>query len=494
MNKFIELFQHHPDPIFLADAKARITYWNTPADKILGKTFSSQNVKIVAKKGIYRYHPSLDIVLSDCITAKESAIRWIIPLPGDINKPPIKLIVTPIKNGKKITGAWAICHCMPDDPEANESDPIQINPILRVLSFLMNMIESTANGIVVMDPQGKVLIFNKSMENMTGFSAHEVIGIPGGVDLFYGWNTAKKNMDLMRGGKYGKSGMLNMLKTTLKDRSGNRFPASLSAGIMIENGEEAGTVGIFGDLRESERLSRELGDAQENLIHADRNAALGKLSASVAHEINNPLSGILMFAEILQKALGGDTTYKDDLKEIIEQTKRCKSIVKNLLGFSRKSGADKTSFDLPRAFHQCLDIVLPQAKFKDIDVKYDFQEYMPEMEADKVQIQQVFTNLVLNAADAINGTGTIIIKACHDIDNDCFFLEFSDTGPGIPEDKIEKIFQSFYTTKPVGYGTGLGLSITQDIINNHNGTIKVKNIPKGGTVFLIRLPRQQHGK
>lgn len=490
MKKFIELFQHHLDPVFLADAKGRIVYWNAPANEILGAPFSPENVKQVAKEAVHRYHPSLNIVFSDCIAAKTGSIRWAVPLPGDINKPPVKLIITPIRHDKKITGAWAVCHCLPDGPEV---DPAQTNPILRILSFLMNMIESTANGIVVMDPRGKVLIFNKSMENMTGFSAQEVVGIPGGVDMFYGWNTAKKNMDLMRSGKSGRPGILNMLKTSLKDRLGNRFPVSLSAGIMIEDGKESGTVGIFGDLRESERLNRELRAAQESLIQADRNAALGKLSASVAHEINNPLSGILMFAELLQKALGGDPTYKEDLKEIIDQTLRCKSIVRNLLGFSRKSDTGKTPFDLPRAFYQCLDIVLPQAKFQNIEVQCDFQEKMPEMAVDKVQIQQVFTNLVLNAADAIQDNGTITIKARHDNDSDCFFLKFSDTGPGIPEDEIEKIFESFYTTKPIGYGTGLGLSITQDIIHSYGGTIKAKNLSKGGTVFTIRLPRQ-HGK
>lgn len=488
MDRFLELFEHHPCPAFLSNKNGEIIYWNTPAEKMLGVEYSPDNVDQASRIAVHKFHPSLDVVFGECIETGKGQSHWVLPLPGDFNKPPVEFVVTPISKQSETAGAWALCRVLPEEIAKSSPNPFQENPILRILTFLMNMIESTANGIVVMDPQGKVLIFNKSMENMTGFSANEVVGVPGSVDLFYGWETAKENMALMRGDTCGRPGILNMHRTELKDRSGRRFPVSLSAGIVIEDGQETGSVGIFGDLRENERMARELRAAQEQLIQADRNAALGRLSASVAHEINNPLSGILMFAEILQKALGGNSSFKDDLKEIIDQTLRCKSIVRNLLGFSRKSDNSKEPFDIIDAFRQCMDIVLPQAKFHGIEVKCDFQEQMPKLAADRIQIQQVFTNLILNAADALDGKGAITVRARYDQDEDYLFLEFHDTGPGIPEGELERIFESFYTTKPVGYGTGLGLSISQDIIHSHGGTIVAENHPEGGTLFKIALP------
>ncbi|WP_028314734.1 PAS domain-containing sensor histidine kinase [Desulfatibacillum aliphaticivorans] len=486
MDTFMEMFRHHPDPAFLADKSGKIIGWNAPADEMLGLPYSPENVDLVANKGVHRFHPSLNELFAQCIQRGAGSEQWVLPLPGDMGKPHIRFIVTPIQKNTGVSGAWAVCPRSHEDRDGVCFTPE--NPVVRMLSFLTNMIESTVNGIVVMDPRGKVLMFNKSMEIMTGFASEDVVGIPGGVDLFYGWETAKRNMKLMRSKQYGRPGILNMVKTELKDRDGNPFPVTLSAGIMFEDGQETGSVGIFGDLRESERLARELRSAQERLIQADRNAALGRLSASVAHEINNPLSGILMFAEIMQRSLKDDPVYRDDLKEIIDQTLRCKAIVRNLLGFSRKSDNGNEPFDIPEAFRQCLDIVLPQAKFQGIEVKCDFQPDMPKMQADRVQMQQVFTNLVLNAADALEGKGLICIKARHDFESGYFFMEFRDNGPGVAQGELEKIFESFYTTKPVGYGTGLGLSITQDIIHNHGGTIGVENHPEGGTIFTIRLP------
>ena len=453
---------------------------------MLGLPYSLENVDLVAQKGVHRFHPSLDELFAHCIHEGVGSEQWVLPLPGDMGRPHIRLIVTPIQKSTGVSGAWAVCPRTPEDRDGAGATPE--NPVARILSFLTNMIESTVNGIVVMDPRGKVLMFNKSMEIMTGFAADDVVGIPGGVDLFYGWKTAKKNMALMRSDQYGRPGILNMVKTELKDKHGNLFPVTLSAGIMFEDGQETGSVGIFGDLRESEHLARELRSAQERLIQADRNAALGRLSASVAHEINNPLSGILMFAEIMQRSLKDDPVFRDDLKEIIDQTLRCKAIVRNLLGFSRRSDNSDEPFDVPEAFRQCLDIVLPQAKFQGIEVQCDFQPNIPRMQADRVQMQQVFTNLVLNAADALDGNGRIKITSRYDSESDYFFMEFRDNGPGVAQGELEKIFESFYTTKPVGYGTGLGLSITQDIIHNHGGTISVENHPEGGTVFTIRLP------
>ncbi|MFP4476480.1 MAG: ATP-binding protein [Desulfatibacillaceae bacterium] len=489
MDRFIHLFRHHPDPIFLADPTGRIVYWNVPAEEMLKIPYDADNVAKVEEEAVHRFHPSLDNLFRESLENMRGASSWVLPLPLDPCLSPIKITIMPISQGDTVTGAWGVCHTdeKQEEPDENRGDSL----IRRINSFLLNTIESTVNGIVVMDTRGKVLIFNRSMEKMTGFRAEQVVGVPGALELFYGWETAKGNMAAMRGERNGPPGRLVMHHTTLKDRDGNKIPVSLSAAIIKEGGVETGSVGVFSDLRERKRMEKELRHAQENLVEADKAAALGRLSASVAHEINNPLSGILMFAEILQKRLDDDQESKADLQEIIDQTLRCKSIVRNLLDFSRKSSGDWVGFALNKAFKQCLDIVLPQSRFAHVDVACDFCENMPDVVADRVKIQQVFINLLLNAADSMETTGGMIHVATKcDSERDVMIATIRDTGPGIVDEERERIFESFYTTKPVGYGTGLGLSISREIIKAHGGGIWVDNHPEGGAVFTVEIPRR----
>jgi PAS domain S-box-containing protein len=494
MENFIHLFRHHPDPIFLSDPAGRIIFWNIPAEEMLGVTYQEDNIAMVEKVAAHRFHPSLDLLFRESLENMRSQSSWILPLPLDPCLSPIKITIMPITQAGKATGAWGVCHVNAREEEEAQPQNTGDNLIRRINSFLLNTIESTVNGIMVMDTRGKVLIFNKSMENMTGFQAGEVVGIPGALELFYGWETAKANMSAMRGEENGPPGRLVMHHTTLKDRQGNKIPVSLSAAIIKEGGVETGSVGVFSDLRDTKRMEEDLRQAQERLVEADKAAALGRLSSSVAHEINNPLSGIVMFAEIMQKRLAGDPESVADLKEIIDQTLRCKSIVRNLLDFSRKSSGDWAGFDLNMAFRQCLDIVLPQSRFQNIEVHCSFDDNLPDIVADRVQIQQVFINLVLNAADSMaRSGGEIHITTSRDTGRGVFLIQIRDTGPGVPEHEREKIFESFYTTKPVGYGTGLGLSISREIIKAHGGSITVENHPCGGAMFTVELPGKPGG-
>ncbi|MBW1989824.1 MAG: PAS domain-containing protein [Deltaproteobacteria bacterium] len=487
--RFAAMFGLHPDPIFGADPAGRIVYWNQAAETMLDLPHTPKNVQRMQKEAAQRFQPSLDSLFTQCVETGESVTQWVLPLPLDPAAKPFRMDLLPILDHGEVVGAWGQCHLHQDEAAARArgrgGDSLLIR---RINSFLLNMIESTVNGIVVMDPQGKVLIFNRSMEKMTGFSAEEVVGVPGALDLFYGWETAKGNMAAMRGGKSGPPGRLVMHETTLKDRNGNKIPVHLSAAIIMENGVETGSVGVFSDLREQKRMEKELSAAHQALVEADRSAALGRLSASVAHEINNPLSGVLMFAELLKLRLKNDPEAEADLQEIIDQTHRCKRIVQNLLGISRKSSGQKEFFDLSAAFEQCLAIMLPQSRFSGIEVHRDFDRNLPPFYGDRVQIQQVFTNLLLNAADALDGRGTVTLTARYDKKTRLFTLRFADNGPGIPEKDAQRIFESFYTTKPVGYGTGLGLSISQDIISAHGGTIRLDPGAQKGCAFVITLP------
>ncbi len=212
------------------------------------------------------------------------------------------------------------------------------------------------------------------------------------------------------------------------------------------------------------------------------------MAAGVAHEINNPLSGLLIYAELLQESLKEDPDKTDDIQEIINQTLRCKKIVSELLEFSRQSVGKISSFSLEYLITKCLDLLVNQALFQNIQVTIDIESDMPEMVGDMGQLQQVFTNLFINAAHAMETGGKLDIMALFDPHKARFIIKVSDTGPGIPIDSRDKVFDIFFTTKPVGTGTGLGLSISQNIIKLHGGSLTFECPKEGGTVFTIELP------
>ncbi|RLC29328.1 MAG: hypothetical protein DRH37_07740 [Deltaproteobacteria bacterium] len=275
---------------------------------------------------------------------------------------------------------------------------------------------------------------------------------------------------------------------SIKTIRGEEIPVTLSASIITVDGKEIGSVGVFTDMREILQMRKDLEEAHLQLVQSEKIASVGRMAAGVAHEINNPLSGVLIYAELLKENLKGKPECLKDVQEIIDQTLRCKKIVAEMLEFSRQSVGKTSSFSLVFLIEKCLGLLIHQAIFQDIEVITEIEPNMPQMVGDMGQLQQVFTNLFINAAHAMESKGKLKIKAEFDKTNSLFVIHVSDTGPGIPAEFRDKIFDIFFTTKPVGTGTGLGLSISQNIVKLHGGTISADCPPDGGTVFTITLP------
>lgn len=231
-------------------------------------------------------------------------------------------------------------------------------------------------------------------------------------------------------------------------------------------------------------------DAHAQLIQSEKLASLGRMAAGVAHEINNPLTGVVTFGHLLLSALPADSLERKDVEVIIEQANRCSNIIKGLLGFSRAALTEKTEVNINDLLKGTLHIVKHRADFFNIQIIALLDESLPPVWADGLQLEQVFLNMIMNAADAMEGAGTLTISTRHVMDNGRAFAEvgFSDTGYGISGEDMPKIFEPFFTTKPVGKGTGLGLAVSHGIIEKHGGTILVKSEVKKGTSFFIRLP------
>ncbi|HEX8949052.1 MAG TPA: ATP-binding protein [Dissulfurispiraceae bacterium] len=242
---------------------------------------------------------------------------------------------------------------------------------------------------------------------------------------------------------------------------------------------------------EVEKKTAEIYKAQEQLINTEKLASLGRMAAGVAHEINSPLTGIVTFAHLMLKRTPADNPQDiEDLNVIIDQAERCSRIIKGLLGFSRKTASEKIRVDINVLIENILSMVRNQAKFYNINFDVRLDRALPEISIDAAQIQQVFVNLLLNAADAMEEKGriTILSRLLEEAGGKFVELEFSDTGPGIPDDHLGKIFEPFFTTKPVGKGTGLGLAVSYGIIKKHEGQISVKSEAGKGASFMIRLP------
>jgi PAS domain S-box-containing protein len=340
----------------------------------------------------------------------------------------------------------------------------------------------------VVDTKGSILIFNEGAERILGYKAEEVIGHPEVFRKFYNPELAREMMRRMRSNDYGPPGKLNTTRISFTREDGEEVPVNFSAAIIKEGGRDIGSVGIFSDLREHLKMQRKLEETQIQLLQAEKIASLGRLAAGVAHEINNPLAGILIYADILMKQAQENPKWRQDLAEIINQTLRCKEIVARLLEFSRQSLGQRILFGLNDIIRKCLKLLGHQALFHDIEIVLDLDAGLPLILGDPSQVQQVFTNLMLNAADAMHGKGRFHVSTRPDQSSKQVILTVSDTGPGIAPDIIDKIFEPFFTTKPPGKGTGLGLSVVYSVIQRHGGSIEVVSPPEGGATFTIKLP------
>jgi two-component system NtrC family sensor kinase len=239
-----------------------------------------------------------------------------------------------------------------------------------------------------------------------------------------------------------------------------------------------------------EARTADLKAAHETLLRAEKLSSLGKLSASIAHEINNPLAGILTFAKLVSRTLAEGTP--DDAKRaslqrnlalVERETQRCSAIVRNLLDFTRERPMKPGPLDPRRAVDEALSLVENQAQTQGITVERDLGP-VPDVLADFGQLRQAFLNVALNACEAMGSSGRlrVVTRAL----DGAVEIAFADTGPGIPPERLASIFDPFFTTKEKG--TGLGLSVVYGIVERHGGTIDVRSDPGEGTTFTFRLP------
>jgi len=246
-----------------------------------------------------------------------------------------------------------------------------------------------------------------------------------------------------------------------------------------------------------EDRTRQVKETHEKLLHQDKMSSLGKLSASVVHEINNPIAGILNLIMLMQRIAEEETLGQDQIEQFNQylklmetETRRTSRIVSNLLAFARQSKMEPKRVNLNRLVEQTLFLNSNLLKIDGVKVDNNLDPDLPDLLGSEDQLQQVFMNLVSNATEAMEGAGggVLTIESKHLLSEDSLQINFQDTGPGIPEEDISKLFEPFFTTKKKGKGVGLGLSVAYGIVQEHGGSIYVKSKEGKGTTFQVRLP------
>ncbi len=285
----------------------------------------------------------------------------------------------------------------------------------------------------------------------------------------------------------GISGPIKKLVLASKEVASGNLDTKVEITTTDELGKLAYTFNKMAlALRERDEKLKEF--TRSKIMESERLALIGQLSANVAHELNNPLQGIVTYSHLLLEELPDDDPARDSLEKIVTQANRSKDIIRGLLDFSRQRKPDKTLCDVNVVLRECVSLLEKQALFHNIQISMTVNENLPSTVIDPSQIERVFINMVVNAADAMDGNGKLSLTTRFDPVDYCIEVEITDTGHGIPKENLDKIFDPFFTTKDTGHGVGLGLAISFGIIKEHKGTISVESEVGKGTTFVVRLP------
>jgi two-component system, NtrC family, sensor kinase len=341
------------------------------------------------------------------------------------------------------------------------------------------LFETVRHGLYFSTREGRFIDCNQTLLDMLGYaSKEEFLSIDIPTQLYADPAERVTFQQIIE-----RDGYVKDYEVTFRKKSGQPVDVQLTANIKKDR-SGIWYQGLVIDV--TERRIRE-----QQMLQSAKMASLGKLATGVAHEINNPLGGIFVYANLLEEKTPKDDPRYGYIEKILGAAARTKDIVKGLLEFSRPTTLNFVSTDVNKALESVLALLDQQGVFYHIRITRDFAASPPGVMADPTQLEQVFMNIIMNAAEAMQGAGALDIKTAVSPDGAFLDTTIADTGPGIPEKDIGRIFEPFFTTKgpsSTSSGTGLGLAISYGIIEKHNGNITVESHEPGGTVFTVRIP------
>ncbi|MBM3791234.1 MAG: PAS domain S-box protein, partial [Acidobacteria bacterium] len=348
----------------------------------------------------------------------------------------------------------------------------------RMRKYTENIIESINIAVLALDLEGRITSCNRSFEELCGVDRDQARG--GRVEDILSADVVASIHNARGSTAWDPGEATNIYRLYLENRRGEGLTVNLSM-IPLHNAlrEKSGWLLVMDDVTDKIRL-------QEQLLQVEKLSSIGLLAAGLAHEVNTPITGISSYTQMLLKGMPDSDRRKSILEKIEKQTFRAAEIVNGLLNFARMNGTEFSDVDINRLIQESLNLLDHQFKHSLVRVQPSLDQSVPPVFGNAGKLQQVFINLFLNAKDAMPSGGLIEVRT--EMNDSMVIVDITDTGVGISDENMKRIFDPFYTTKRSGKGTGLGLAITYGIIQEHGGRIFVDSVPDRGTHFRLKLP------
>jgi PAS domain S-box-containing protein len=478
--KFRNLFERVQHGLFISTQEGRFLDCNQAMLEMAGYPNKEEFLKINIAKDLYA-NPE-----------DREAFRRLVEQQGFVKDLEVEFKK---KNGEKIT-VLLTAHVKRDEMgEVVRYEGINIDisdrkrmekELKEANDFLMKLIESSVDGIIVTNMKGDILLFNNGAEKLLGYESDEVVGKMH-IRNIYPPGVAKEVMDKLKSPDYGGVGKLTSFPIFHRRKDGELIEGDLSASLIYdEKGNEIASVGIFKDLRERLRIERELQKMQEALLQSEKLAAMGRLTSQIAHELNNPIYGIMNTLELLKTEISPESKRRRILDLSLSEIQRLSEMLRNMLSFSKPEEEKRRPIKIDELIEGILLVMEKQMRESNVQVETFFDPDIPEIMASTNQMRQVVLNILKNAKEAMPKGGTLTVRTSRE--DNRVLIHIQDTGMGVPEEIRDKIFEAFFTTKQKVKGVGLGLSVCYGIIKDHGGDIKVESEEGKGTTFIISLP------
>jgi PAS domain S-box-containing protein len=478
--EYRRLFENVAAGVYISTKQGRFLDANRALLDMLGYADKQEFLNISIQKDLY-VRPEDRLMFQRMIEEDGQVVNYPVDFKRrDGTKLPV-LLTAHVRTSPmgKVVGYEGIC--------VDQSEIVRMeHQIQAAHDFLNNIVHSSPNAIIGADMGGRIVIWNKGAEETLGYTADEAIGM--NVRRLYSGDMAYDIMQKMRGQDYGGVGKLRSFPMAFVNKNGKAVEGALSASILYdEKGRELASAGFFVDLSDQLRMERKLQRTQEQLLQSEKLAAMGRLTSQLAHELNNPLYGIMNTLELMKTEIPPENKRRRLLDMSLSEIMRLADMLRKMLSFSKPDQEERRPVDINTIVEEIL--LLHEKQFRELDIKLHQQlaGVLRPVMGSKNQLRQVLLNMFSNARDAMPEGGALSVTTFASDQNVC--IEIKDSGSGIRPEHRDKIFETFFTTKTdSARGVGLGLSVCYGFVKDHGGDIQVDSTPGEGTTFKILLP------
>ncbi len=456
------------DAIVITNRERRIVFTNTAAERLFANPggANTQLVRLfvdpVDQARIAHFE---DLALAGEPQRYETSI-----IRGDRERRFVSISTSPMWAGSTVSGIVASLRDITEEKQARDA-------VVQSQARYTRLVEAAADGIFTADKEGLITSVNRALERSVGRTRSQLLGTP-----FAALLDARDQRAAMQLFRESFAGLRRRGDLRYRAANGESRNCSVTATPIQEGNGVVGVLGIVRDVTEEKRLN-------DQLVQQEKLAAVGQLVSGVAHELNNPLAGVMAFSQLLLAAPTAVAEHRRAIETIHQEATRAAKIVANLLTFARQHQPERAPTDLNKVLAETLELRRYALRVGQISVVLKLDPLLPLTWADGFQLQQVALNLIVNAEQALDGwQGDRRILLGTEAKGQTLSMIVSDTGPGIASEHLSRIFNPFFTTKGVGQGTGLGLSISDGIVREHGGRIRVESRTGVGATFIVELP------